>query len=129
MGLKATIKQGLRRPADAIIASSKRLPEVIANALNDVLNRDCRVVKYCPYKSWDSAFILPKPIAHEAELPVPPKNLWIGYGDTPEMWLKSGEVNFRAMMDIAEASGWTLRPGNRAPRFRVRGRADDPMVL
>jgi ubiquinone/menaquinone biosynthesis C-methylase UbiE len=117
MVLKAVVKRGLRWPAEAIIASSKWLPGIIGNALNDALNWDWRVVKYFPSKRGSFGYILPKQPARGAELPVPPRDLWVGYGDTPEKWLKSGEVHFQAMMDIAEASGWTLQPGGRALEF------------
>ena len=117
MVLKAIVKRCLRWPADAIIASSKRLPAVVSNLLNDSLNGDYRVAKCFPYQPWTSSYKLAKPAARGAEFPVPPKPLWMGYGDTPEVYLGSGETPLRAMMDIAEASGWTLHPGSRALDF------------
>jgi SAM-dependent methyltransferase len=39
------------------------------------------------------------------DLPVPPKALWEGYGETPERYLESGRVDMETMLGIVRAAG------------------------
>jgi SAM-dependent methyltransferase len=48
---------------------------------------------------------------------VPPKELWWGYGRTPEQYLKAGKGYVENMKGIVRAAGGSLNPGNRILDF------------
>ncbi|HEY0312495.1 MAG TPA: methyltransferase domain-containing protein [Allosphingosinicella sp.] len=48
------------------------------------------------------------PVYDEADLPVPPEDLWLGY-----KYPAHGAFHVRTMLEIAEASGFTLQAGDR----------------
>jgi SAM-dependent methyltransferase len=94
--------------------------------LNDVVRdsilRDPRLAgKFYPYLPKESSYVL-KP-AQEGQtdnatgLPIPPEDLWWGYGKTPEEYLAIGQGCVEEMKRVLQASGVTLRPGNRILDF------------
>jgi SAM-dependent methyltransferase len=50
----------------------------------------------------------PAPVFNEADLPLPPEELWLGYA-----YPGHGALHVRTMLDILTASGFTLQPGDR----------------
>jgi hypothetical protein len=64
--------------------------------------------KFYPYEGVRTSYILPK-VSHEcpkneSDLPIPPQELWLGYGKTREAYLTWGRDQIRKMKDILEAS-------------------------
>jgi SAM-dependent methyltransferase len=77
--------------------------------------------KFYPYEEARRSYILPK-VGHEcpkneSDLPIPPKDLWLGYGETSEEYLAWGRDQIRKMKDILEASGFSLGQGSRVLDF------------
>src|SRR5215469_15045635 len=99
---KRLLKQCLQLPADALIASSKKLPAKIS----DTIRRDSRLQdKFYPYEADREIFILPKseltgPDRSNGRLPLPPPDLWAGYGTTAEDFLNSGGVDVNTMKAV-----------------------------
>lgn len=50
-------------------------------------------------------------------MPVPPTELWWGYGKTPERYLEIGKINIEKMRAILGAAGRDIRPGERILDF------------
>jgi len=50
-------------------------------------------------------------------LPIPPSNLWVGYGKTADEYLSSGRRHFKKMSSILEESGYSFENGNRILDF------------
>jgi SAM-dependent methyltransferase len=99
-----TLKSFLRIPADAVIASSKKLPYKI------------RSETYTPYAQ--DIYIVPKlsgnrQAVDEHIFPVPPKDLWLGYGVNAAEYLSFGEADVDMMTNIANSSNFSLREGTR----------------
>ena len=77
--------------------------------------------KFYPYEGSRRSYILPK-VGHErpkneSDLPIPPQDLWLGYGKTPEQYLRFGRDFTRKMKEILEASGFSLGQGSRVLDF------------
>jgi ubiquinone/menaquinone biosynthesis C-methylase UbiE len=77
--------------------------------------------KFYPYEGSRRSYILPK-VGHEcpkneSDLPIPPQELWLGYGKTPEEYLATGRDRIRNMKEILEASGFSLGQGSRVLDF------------
>jgi SAM-dependent methyltransferase len=70
------------------------------------------------YEGARRSYILPKVgyecPKNESDLPIPPKDLWLGYFETPEEYLAGGREQIRKMKDILEASGLSLEQGSRS---------------
>jgi ubiquinone/menaquinone biosynthesis C-methylase UbiE len=100
------MKSILQLPADALIASSKKLPQKIRG--------------YLPYEQ--DFYIVPKLSENRQEydqhtFPVPPKDLWLGYGGTADEYLRLGEVHVNTMTSIANSSHFLFREGNHVLDF------------
>ena len=79
-------------------------------------------IKYFPYKKSDDSFVIPKAPAVKYEtcsqgLPIPPQELWSGYGETAEEYLSSGREHVQTMLSILHSSNFTLSKGNRILDF------------
>jgi SAM-dependent methyltransferase len=116
MGVTATLlKRFLQLPADALIASSKKLP----NKISESVMRDPHLSdKFYPYKADQTSYILLKSSGQDRErgdlgLPTPPQDLWMGYGTTTEYFLNSGKVHVDKMKKILDSSGFRIQDGNR----------------
>ncbi len=101
---KAALKWILRHPADALIASSRTMSSFSG--------------KFYPYQAGQTSYILLKssgngPDYHETRLPIPPQDLWEGYGATITDFLNSGKVHVAKMHEIFSASDFLIRQGNR----------------
>lgn len=72
---------------------------------------------YYPYKSDSEFYIIQKnnfsdQLKCEYELPVPPKDLWLGYGESPDEYLK-GRIQINQMLKITRNHGYNPEtPGN-----------------
>src|SRR6266851_2869045 len=116
MGVTASLlKRFLRFPADALIPSSKKLPSKIA----ELVMRDPHLhEKFYPYEADQEFFILLKSSRQDSDrdnigLPMPPQDLWAGYGTTAEYFLNSGNVDVDRMKKILDSSGFRIQDGNR----------------
>jgi SAM-dependent methyltransferase len=126
--LKSAIFRGLkwllRPPADALLASSRKLP--------------AKFQKYYPYPSRAAApgvsvpgylgaggldlYILRKSTPNGQEcgedgLPIPPQYLRAGYGATVEIWLNGGKSDIDNMMTLLNSSDFFVQKGNRILDF------------
>ena len=117
------LKRFLRFPADALIASSKKLP----NKVSESVMRDPHLSdKFYPWEADQIFFIVPKPsIQHREpvdrrELPVPPRSLWGGFSSerrADEYFLHSGKVHFDKMKTILYESGFRIEDKDRILDF------------
>src|SRR6516225_977879 len=116
---KRLLKQFLQLPSDALIASSKKLP----GKISDSVIRDPRLHdKFYPYEADRDFFILLKssrrdPDGDNRGLPLPPQDLWAGYGTTAEYFLHSGNLDVDTMKKILDSSGFSIQDGNRLLDF------------
>jgi ubiquinone/menaquinone biosynthesis C-methylase UbiE len=110
--MTALLKQLLQRPADALIASSKKLPNKISESL---MSDPHLSEKFYPYKADQTFYILLKSSdqSRETRLPTPPQDLWEGYGKTEEEFLISGKVHVDKMKQILDSSGFRIQARNR----------------
>jgi ubiquinone/menaquinone biosynthesis C-methylase UbiE len=77
---------------------------------------------FLPYQPDRHAYLRPKPIAQmpngpPAELPIPPAHLWLGYGQTVELYLGSGQRHVSTMCQLLAEAGWSFHPGGRVLEF------------
>jgi ubiquinone/menaquinone biosynthesis C-methylase UbiE len=113
------LKQFLQFPADALIASSKKLP----GKISDTFQRDPRLHdKFYPYEADREFFILLKSSRRDPDrgnrgLPLPAQDLWAGYGTTAEYFLNSGNVDVKTMKKVLASSGFRIQDGNRLLDF------------
>jgi ubiquinone/menaquinone biosynthesis C-methylase UbiE len=75
-------------------------------------------VKYLPYKYGEDSYYIPKlpdPGIERcpAGLPVPPRNLWQGYGQTSQEYLESGREHVHKMLAILQEVDFSLAGGRR----------------
>src|ERR1700737_2124836 len=123
-----TMKSFLQLLLDALIASTKKLPE--KNRFFAALYRSAvrayrrgRQVDargYLPYEQ--DLYIVPKLSGNRREyddhtFPVPPKHLWLNYGVTVDEYLSLGEAHVSSMISIANSSDFSFREGNRVLDF------------
>jgi SAM-dependent methyltransferase len=117
--LKGHLKRVLQRPADALIASSKKLPDrILQSAHRSVYLSDI----FYPYKADQESYILLKSSGQTRErahfpLPTPPQELWEGYGATIDIFLNSGKIHVAKMNRILESSCFCIKGGNRILDF------------
>jgi len=130
--IKKIVKTFLRFPADALIASSKKLPgRLDFHSHHAILGDPGLTAKFYPYQADRPSYLLPKVNRdHQtpgAELPVPPRELRIHtYLDpAPEAYLGAGKGHVKKMVDILEISGVSVEPGQRVLDF---GCGDGMMV-
>ena len=113
MGVTTTLlKRLLQLPADALIASSKKLSlKVSESVMRDPHLAD----KFYPYKPYQRNYILLKSGGEGSGLglPTPPEELWMGYGPTAEVFLNSGRVDVDKMKKILDSVGFRIQAGHR----------------
>lgn len=81
-----------------------------------------RAIKYIPYKHEASSFLIPKVPETGYEtcssgLPIPPSDLWHGYGETTEEHLTGGHANVSKMLELVNSSGFSFEKGTRILDF------------
>jgi ubiquinone/menaquinone biosynthesis C-methylase UbiE len=113
----ALAKRGfLGLPADVIIASATNLRSRILEAL-----MRSPLPIFLPYNADADSYILLKSTAHDGGseagrdngLPIPPRDLWEGYGESAELFLNSGKVDVDTMRRLLESSGFRIQSGGR----------------
>jgi ubiquinone/menaquinone biosynthesis C-methylase UbiE len=110
------LKRLLRLPADALLASSTKLPSKISESLaRHALGLSGR---FYPYEADQESFILrklrlPQPDRENRELPIPPQELWEGYGTTTHDFLNSGNIDVGKMRTILGSSGFSIQDNYR----------------
>lgn len=69
-----------------------------------------RYFKYLPSSFGSSDYSLTyHPAGQESPLPIPPKALWLGYGNNEAEYLESGKQDVDKMIDLLSAAGWQIR--------------------
>lgn len=130
--IKKIVKSLLQLPADALIASSKKLPGRLDTHIHDgVLGNPHLAAKFYPYQANNASYLLPK-VSREnhtpdAELSIPPVDLRIHryLGPAPEAYLATGKMYVEKMVDILGTSGVSVEAGKRVLDF---GCGDGMMV-
>jgi len=77
-------------------------------------------LKYVPAMPGVGTLLVPPPLPHvrdERELPIPPRELWIGYGQTADEYVASGAENVGVMRDLLKRSGYEVSTGQRVLDF------------
>ena len=117
--LKRHLKRLLKLPADALIASSRTLPNRVLQSVNrSVYLSD----GFEPYRPDQRSYVLRNPSGQgqeraRSQLPTPPQDLWMGRGGTIDQFLLSGEIHVATMKRILESSGFYIKGGNRILDF------------
>jgi len=120
--IKKIVKSVLQLPADALIASSKKLPgRLDTHSHNAILANPCLTAKFYPYRADCASYLLPKVTREDqtcgGELSIPPLELRIHAFRDPKDYLSSGEIYAGKMVDILERSGVLVEPGTRILDF------------
>src|SRR5262249_35888604 len=94
------------------------LRRILGKLLKEIIASPQLTAKFYPYEGARRSYILPK-VGHEcpkneSDLPIPPEDLWLGYGKTPEDYLAWGQDQIHKMKDILEVSGLSLEQGSRS---------------
>src|SRR5262245_28429484 len=93
-----------------------RLKSGIQSVVNNSLS-PMEFLKHIPHKYGSNSYLIPKypePRYGTCDflLVVPPKEIFLGYGDgTKEAWLDTGKKHVNTMMDIVKASGFSFAEG------------------
>jgi len=79
-------------------------------------------LKYRPYKYRSESFLIPKSPELNYEkcslgLAIPPKELWLGYGDTKEEYLSGGEEHVQKMLELVRDSDFSFAEEGRILDF------------
>jgi ubiquinone/menaquinone biosynthesis C-methylase UbiE len=122
MSLKSFVKRVLRRPANMVVASSSNLPYKVKDALRTlVIEEPALAAKFLPYQGGTLGYALepitePMTTGHKG-LPVPPMNIWQGYGNSIEQFLTGARIHCKTMRDILNQSDFPIEAGYRILDF------------
>lgn len=126
MTLRSFVKRTLRRPANLLVSSSSNIPASVRPLLKEVLTpllmeEPAMAAKFLPYHGGEVDYILDRvaePALTVSEgLPVPPVDLWQGYGRSIENFLATGRDNVGTMRDIVNRSNFSIQAGYRILDF------------
>jgi len=127
--IKKIVKSFLQFPADALIASSKKLPERLDTHIHHaILGNPHLTAKFYPYEADRPSYLLPKiNQTDRAQLAIPPPELRIHtyLGADSEAYLALGKQYVQKMVDIVETSGGAAESAERVLDF---GCGDGMMV-
>jgi SAM-dependent methyltransferase len=115
--VKHAVKGLLRRPAEALLASA---PSLAARIDARVAANPALAAKYDPYQERHSSYLVPLATtdgAHSADLPIPPRELWMCFETTADEYMSSGRTHVEAMRKILAASGFAFESGRRVLDF------------
>jgi len=85
-----------------------------AIALGSYGNNPIRSLKYLPSATNDDRYSLTySPSDPQASLPIPPQNLWLGYGSTVTEYIESGKKDVDKMISILAESGLLFAENDR----------------
>src|SRR2546425_7820020 len=102
----------LSAPGNALIDSASHFTRRVGR----ILRRDVSISsRFLPYAPESDAWVLPPRASRPADgqLPVPPRDLWFGYGKTPEEYLASGRRDVESMRRLLAGAGIELSSGKR----------------
>ena len=94
----------LSAPGNALIDSASHFTRRVGR----ILRRDVSISsRFLPYAPESDAWVLPPRARRppDAHLPVPPRDLWLGYGRTPEEYLASGRRDVESMRTLLSEAG------------------------
>jgi len=116
---KSFMKKFFRLPTDAFILSSKRLPDIIQRKIDEDITISSR---YIPYLPGQGAYSIPQKVSDLSEvdedgLPIPPKELWLNYGQTASEYLDMGSRHVDKMEKIVMDAGFSLKDAGRILDF------------
>ena len=130
--IKNIVKSFLQFPADALIASSKKLLQRLDSHAHDaILGHPNLAAKFYPYQADRASYLLPKTTRHDqtaaGEFAIPPLDLRIHryLGPAAEAYLATGKEYVTKMNDILKASGVSTQAVDRVLDF---GCGDGMMV-
>jgi ubiquinone/menaquinone biosynthesis C-methylase UbiE len=114
---KALVKRVLQKPADALLTSSSVVEKITRRKIGDELHVSGKFLPYCAEQNF---YLLLN--AKDAErgvngLPLPPQDLWEGYGATVNEFLDSGKFDNNKMNDILKHSNFRIQQGYRVLDF------------
>jgi SAM-dependent methyltransferase len=128
--VKSLIRRTIRSEVEAHLAA---LPcdasidkEVVLRDVESSLRAKGFAEVFLPNRTGSSSYMLPKVpettpehcCFHESSpLPIPPKDLWIGYGDSVETFLAGGRVHIEAMRRIIAETGGSVESAGRILDF------------
>jgi len=97
------------------------LPKFLTQAFRDAIYRIAGRTYYESH-AGSASYCIPaaarvREPAAEAALPVPPREMWLGYGSTEEEYLASGARDTAIMLAILKKSGFTIEPGQKVLEF------------
>jgi SAM-dependent methyltransferase len=97
----------------------KFLAKIQESVKNGIRNDPHLAAKFYPYAPESQSYLLAPTdkLKIGADLPVPPRELWWGYSQTPEQYLEMGKKFVDAMQAILRPNGGTLEPGQRILDF------------
>lgn len=77
-------------------------------------------ITYFQYQNGEDYFVIPRAKEEyeicELGLPIPPKDLWLGYGDSKEVYLY-GKVQSAKMIEVVSKTGLEIKAGGRILDF------------
>ena len=107
MKFRSLFKAILRAPGNLLIDSASHFSQRVGR----IIRRDASISsRFLPYAPESDAWALP-PRARRpagAELPVPPRDLWLRYGKTPEEYLAGGRRDVESMRLLLSEAGIDL---------------------
>ena len=114
MAIKNLIKRSLRTPSNWITSSSTGLTYRIDKAFNS----PSLTARFFALEEDKQVFIHPLPQPSKGPgLPMPPKELWEYYGQTPEQYLEMGRYDVAGMLGHLAKHGFELKNGGRVLDF------------
>src|SRR5207249_9450596 len=112
MKFRSLFKAILRAPGNLLIDATSHFSQRAGR----IIRRDASISsRFLPYASESDAWALP-PRARRpagAELPVPPRDLWLRYGKTPEEYLAGGRRDVESMRLLLSEAGIEDRKSTR----------------
>src|SRR5215831_20326160 len=116
------LKDILRLPV-SVVARTLGMTDLVRSAAWAAVAEDPRVAAtFVPYRGSQSYALLRRDTDEHrgSRLPVPPRNLWLGYGSTLDGYLASGKEDLEALLAVFRSSGFELHDGASDSRFRLR---------
>ena len=107
MTARSLFKAILRAPGNALIDSASHFTQRVGR----IVRRDVSISgRFLPYAPESDAWVIPPRAKHppDAQLPLPPQDLWLRYGRTPEEYLAGGRRDVESMQRHLSRAGIDL---------------------
>jgi SAM-dependent methyltransferase len=104
----------------AVPSVKEKLLAKIQEGVKEGIKTDVRLAaKFYPVEPESSSYLIApaSPASLDGSLPIPPKELWWGYGQTPEQYLALGQSFVEALKGVLQTAGCPLIPGQRILDF------------